>query len=91
MPDTDHSIGLSEQVDLINVYIAGWHDYGYDVPPSPTCNQIPPLGQRSKHAIVSCDKAMKVIQETISQLMALQIQLGLEMRLDAEARIGRRS
>lgn len=89
MSAPDYSQGLEELAGLINVLVGGWADFGYEVPPSPDCLPIPPLGERSAAAIKAGHEAINAIDELTRQLHALRSQLVGELRQDADIRAAR--
>jgi hypothetical protein len=86
-PDLSH--GLEDLAGLISFRMGGWHDFGYETPPSPECKTIPPLGERSDDAIRSAHSAIEEIDRLIRQLCALRGQLGNELRRDEDIRMAR--
>jgi len=86
---TDLSLGLREHVDLICFDVGGWHDFGYETPPTPDCKTIPPLGERSAKAIGYGHDAVEAIDELMKQLYALRSQLVTELRQNADLNAAR--
>jgi len=82
----DLSYGLEEVAGYISWKVGVWHDLGYEVPPTPECRSIPPLGERSPEAAEGARAAIGLIGELIGQLTALRDQLAGELRADADAR-----
>ena len=87
MADLSH--GLTELVDLINFQVGAWHDFGYEVPPSPDCKRVPPLGERSAAAIKAGHEAIEQIDKLTRQLYRLREQLVGELRQDEDLRAER--
>jgi hypothetical protein len=85
----DFSRGIEELAGLINFRVGGWHDFGYETPPTPECKPIPPLGERSAEAIKAAHAAIETIDELTRQLYALRSQLVGELRQDEDVRAGR--
>jgi hypothetical protein len=85
----DFSVGLEELPGLINFRVGAWHDFGYEMPPTPECKPIPPLGERSAEAIKGGHEAIEAIDELIRQLHALRSQLVGELRQDEDVRAAR--
>lgn len=81
--------GLEEQAGLIQVLIGGWHENGYENPPTPECATIPPLGQRSAAAIGYGHDAVTEIDNLCRQLYRLREQLVGELRRDEDIRAAR--
>jgi hypothetical protein len=77
---------IQDLVDLINFNVGAWHEFGYDVPPSPDCKPIPPLGQRSAAAIKAGHEAIEEIDDLTRQLYRLREQLVGELRQDEDIR-----
>jgi hypothetical protein len=86
-PDLSH--GIEELAGLINYRVGAWHDFGYEQPPAPYCKTIPPLGERSAHAIKAGHDAIKDIDDLTRQLYALREQLVSELRQDEDVRAAR--
>jgi hypothetical protein len=85
---TDFSHGIEELAGLINFRVGGWHDFGYETPPTPECNPIPALGERSAEAIKAGHAAIEAIDELTRQLYAVRSQLVGELRQDEDVRMG---
>jgi hypothetical protein len=85
----DFSHGIEELAGLINFRVGAWHDFGYEVPPTPDCKPIPPLGERSAQAIKAGHEAIEAIDELTRQLYALRSQLIGELRQDEDVRTAR--
>ena len=83
-PDLSH--GLEELAGLVNFHVGAWHDFGYEMPPSPECKPIPPLGERSAQAIKAGHEAIEAIDQLTRQLYALRSQLVDELRQDSDVR-----
>jgi hypothetical protein len=82
----DIAAGLAELADLINFLVGAWHGFGYAAPPSPDCQPIPPLGERSADAIKGGHGAIEAIDELARKLYALRNQLVGELRKDSDIR-----
>jgi hypothetical protein len=78
--------GIEEAAGLLNFRIGAWHDFGYVTPPTPDCQGIPPLGERSAEAIKAGHGAIKVIDEIVRDLYGLREQLVGELRADEDIR-----
>lgn len=89
MTADDFSHGIEELAGLINFRVGAWHDFGYQMPPTPECKPIPPLGERSAEAIKAGHEAIKAIDELTRQLYALRSQLSGELRQDEDVRAAR--
>jgi hypothetical protein len=89
MSAPDLSIGLEELAALISYRVGGWHDFGYEEPPTPSCKAIPPLGERSPAAIRNGHAAIQAIDDLRRQLCLLREQLTGELRQDQDARRAR--
>ena len=85
----DYSIGLEEAAGYITFLVGAWQDFGYEVPPSPECKTIPPLGERSAEAIKAGHKAVESIDELARQLHLLREQLVGELRRNDDINIKR--
>jgi|SRR5215469_8390184 len=85
----DIAPGLADLAEVINLYVVGWHDFGYAEPPAPECKAIPPLGERSADAIRYGHDAIKEIDKLTRQLYALREQLAGELRQDEDIRAAR--
>lgn len=83
----DLSYGLEEQAALISFFVGGWHDFGYETPPSPGCHLIPPLGKRSAKNINDGHAAIDEIDKLIRQLHQLRNHLTGELRQDEDIRM----
>ena len=81
--------GLEELAGLIYFRVGAWQDFGYANPPAPHCAAIPPLGERSAHAIEAGHKAVKDIDELIARLHQLRARLVAELRRDEDIRAAR--
>ena len=90
MTGSDLSHGLEELAGLISFKVGAWHDFGYETPPAPGCQPIPPLGERSAAAIQSGHEAVKTIDTLIRQLHDLRAQLVGELRQDEDIRMSGR-
>jgi len=86
-PDFSH--GINELADLINFQVGAWHDFGYEVPPTPDCKPVPPLGERSAEAIRAGHEAIEAIDQLTRQLYMLREQLVGELRRDEDIRADR--
>jgi hypothetical protein len=80
---------IADLAELINFRVGAWHDFGYEVPPTPDCATIPPLGERSAEAIKAGHEAIEAIDELTRQLYALRSQLAGELRQDEDVRAAR--
>jgi len=80
---------LLELIDLVNFRIGAWQDFGYENPPAPDCQPIPPLGERSAEAIEGGHEAVKDIDRLITRLHQVREQLVGELRQDEDIRMGR--
>lgn len=87
--NADLSEGIKELAGLIYFRVGAWHDFGYEVPPSPECITIPPLGERSVKAIEAGHDAIETIDDLIRQLYSLRGQLIDELRQDQNLRAQR--
>ena len=85
----DDSDGIEELAGLINFRVGAWHDFGYEMPPTPECKPIPPLGERSAEAIKAGHEAIDAIDELTRQLYSLRSQLVGELRQDEDVRAAR--
>lgn len=85
----DLSRGISERADMINFYVSGWREFGYDEPPSPECQPVPPLGRRSAQAITRGHEAVAEIDRLAGDLHRLREQLVTELHQDSEIRAAR--
>ena len=81
--------GLEELAGLIHFRVGAWHDFGYENPPAPDCATIPPLGERSAHAIEAGGEALKDIDQLIARLHRVRAQLADELQQDEDIRTGR--
>jgi hypothetical protein len=86
---SDLSYGLEDMAGLISFYVGVWHDFGYADPPSPECQVIPPLGERSAKAITGGHEAIEAIDQLARRLAALRVQLADELRADQDVRAAR--
>ena len=82
-------LGVEDAAGLLNLRIAGWHEFGYTNPPTPSCKTIPPLGERSAEAIKAGHGAIEVIEVIVRDLHGLREQLVGELRADEDVRAGR--
>jgi hypothetical protein len=89
MSTPDLPQGLEDLTGLIRFRVAVWNELGYENPPSPDCNPVPPLGRRSAEAIKAGYEAIKEIDDLIAQARALRAQLARELRQDDEIRAAR--
>jgi hypothetical protein len=85
----DAAAGLEELADLIYFHIGAWQDFGYAKPPTPECNSIPPLGERSAKAIEAGHEAIKDIDRLTAQLHQVRAHLVSELRHDEDIRAAR--
>jgi hypothetical protein len=81
--------GIEELAGLINFRVGAWHDFGYEMPPTPECKPVPPLGERSAAAIKAGHEAVEAIDELARQLYRLREQLVGELRQDEDLRADR--
>ena len=84
--DTSQLMGLAE---AISFHVGSWEDFGYADPPAPDSATIPPLGQRSAHAIKARRAAVQEIDQLTAELQQLRAQLVSEGRQDEDIRMGR--
>lgn len=89
MNGPDLSYGLEELAGLISFYVGGWHDFGYEIPPTPECHVIPPLGERSAKNIRDAHAAIEAIDQLIRQLNGLRSQLASELRQNEDILMAR--
>lgn len=89
MTAPDFSHGIAELADLITFKVGAWRDFGYEVPPTPECKPVPPLGERSAGAIKAGHEAIEAIDKVTRQLYRLREQLVGELRQDSELRSAR--
>jgi hypothetical protein len=83
----DWRLGPTEDdLGLLWWRIGVWNHLGYANPPTPDCNTIPPLGQRSAEAIKGAHDAIEVIDQLIRRLNLLRGQIEAELREDAAAK-----
>ncbi len=80
---------LEDLAGLIRFRVGAWHDFGYEIPPTPDCATIPPLGERSASAIEAGREALKDIDQLIDRLHRVRTQLADELRQDGDIRMGR--
>jgi hypothetical protein len=88
-PPADLSIGLEEAAGLITFRVGAWHHFGYEVPPTPECKAVPPLGERSTEAVHAGHAALTAMDELAAQLASLREQVTAELRADAEVKAAR--
>lgn len=84
MSAPDFSHGIEDLAGLIDFLVGAWHDFGYEVPPTPDCKTVPPLGERSAEAVKAGREAIESIDKLVRQLFALREQLGGELRQDSD-------
>ena len=89
MSADDFSHGIEELAGLIYFRVGAWRDFGYEMPPTPECKPIPPLGERSAEAIKAGHETIEAIDELTRQLYALRSQLVGELRQDEDVRAAR--
>lgn len=89
MTAPDLSYGIEELAGLINFRVGAWHDFGYEMPPTPECKPIPPLGERSAEAIKAGHAAVEAIDELTKHLYTLRAQLVGELRQNSDALMAR--
>jgi hypothetical protein len=82
----DLSLGIEGQAGLISFLVGAWHDFGYEVPPTPECKPVPPLGERSAAAIKAGHEAIEEIDKLTRRLYRLREQLVGELRQDEDLR-----
>ena len=87
MSGTDLLHGIEELAGLIYWHVGVWHDLGYENPPAPDCNPIPPLGKRSADAREGARAAIEEIDQLTRRLTALRAQLVDELGADHDARV----
>jgi hypothetical protein len=83
------SHGLEDLARPITFRTAAWPDFGYETPPTPDCQAIPPLGERSADAIKSGHAAIQAIDTLRRQLYLLRGRLAGELRQDEDQRMAR--
>src|SRR6185437_2440274 len=81
--------GFVDKIETIVFHVGAWEDFGYDRPPTPESKTIPPLGQRSAHAVKASQSAIKEIDELIAELHQLRARLVSERRQDQDIRMAR--
>lgn len=86
MSGTEEWLGVVEAAESLNWYVNVWHDLGYADPPSPDCETIPLLGERSAEAVKGAHDAIEVIDTMVRELQAVRGTLTDELKADEAAR-----